>query len=498
MHQSEKTLYFDLLPPSPFLREINKVFSIFWAFVLIGFALWAFNFPGQNPQKGYATDTLIVGSALALLWYSSVFVTSAYRLNRYIASGRDVPPVIYQLLLPWIVMVGINATMIMAAVLDYGASEPAGGRKIVRWVLGVIPLLLAFEIPGVKSLAPKLDPRRFYRFFRRSLPVLLGRQYHETVEEHAKHVVNFEREVTKYVASVRLEEEPDPVPRGPLYYDPVQLETFQNTLGCLYTTSRALGEDLKPLLTNRQWSMLDVGCGEGRFTSNMLSTLKVLPNLVTALDPAEENTVSYRRELRAIHTGIPRVETILGTIENKINDLPAANVVLVSHSLYAVLDHDRQRAAEIVNGLISKSNNGACIFVMASQDSYLYTIKRAVLGELRLPDRSSYAEDLAGLLRHVEYQSKEFDSFVDVSALLKDRDKLLSWMAYFCRLKVEELEAYFELCQSLVANAAIEVRSLPLSDKKKYHDYPHLVDVQADERSRQVIYHKELVISVLS
>ena len=293
------------------------------------------------------------------------------------------------------------------------------------------------------------------------------------MEEHAKQVVEFQVDLMSYIASTRPDSDKRIMSPLPPYYDATQLKSFQSTLGCLYSTSEFLGVQLKEIFTGRSWTMIDVGCGEGIFTTQMFEKSGLVPSSVIALDPAEENIREYRELLTRRYRQISNIDTVLGTIEEKVDDLSSANLILASHSLYATLDHNKKKASEILSKLISKTKDGLTVFLLASEDSYLYTIKRTILGELRRPDRSSYGEELIGLLPSgCTYTKHVIDSYVDVTSILGDHEKLLSWMAYFCRLNAGELDSHFELCQGIVRNAAIEVRRLPESEKARYKQTP--------------------------
>jgi SAM-dependent methyltransferase len=124
--------------------------------------------------------------------------------------------------------------------------------------------------------------------------------------------------------------------------------------------------------------MVDVGCGEGRFTAGMLAEINNLPSDITAIDPAQANILAYRQLLRSNFPALRDVDTVVGKVEDLLDNLPSANFVLASHSLYAALDHNRKGAAAITSRLIEKAKDGLAVVIMASRDSYLYTVKSCV------------------------------------------------------------------------------------------------------------------------
>ena len=292
------------------------------------------------------------------------------------------------------------------------------------------------------------------------------------------------------------------------YSDPNVIKAFQDTLGNRYSTSEKLAERLRGTFTGRAWSMIDVGCGEGVFTSRFLKKLDSLPNTIIALDPAKDNLLQYRKEIEALGLNCdknagertPSVDTVIGTIEDKINTLPSTNLVLASHSFYALLDNDRKRAADIVSQLISKTSSGQVVFLMASQSSFLNTVKREILSELHRPDRSTYGEDLRQILPpSCKVVAEEpIDSYVDVTELLLDRNKLMNWTAHFCRLGMDDLNEHFDLCERIIRNAAIEVGRLPSSEKNRYRTTlrPENFDHHVDDESRSIIYQREIMLRI--
>jgi SAM-dependent methyltransferase len=491
MQHSYKILYFDLLPPPPFFREANKVFTYSSILFLILSVAWSLDVFKTDPERGIIGDTLIIGSGLAALWYLSLLVTSAWRLKHYQAGARNFPSGLI-LLFPWTALGLLNATVLLAASLDLIVPEFGSRKWLWTALLALTSPIVAFEIPVLKNWLPKFELRYFPGIFAKSLPILLGRESGTSIEAHAKQVVEFQVEFMNFMDSDKTGSLADPMPP---YYDSAQQKPFQSSLSCIHSTSALLGKRLNDIFKQNRWSMLDIGCGEGQFTCGVLAEIDNLPSAITAIDPAQANISSYRRLLRHKFPAISDVDTTLGKVEDLIDNLPSANLILVSHSLYATLDHNRKRAAAITSGLIEKTEDGLAVMIMASKDSYLYTIKRNMLGELRRPDRSSFGEDLLTLIPAKYKPAKEFiDSFVDITSLLADRDSLLAWMSYFCRLEIGELDSKYDFCQGLLRNAAIEVRSLPESDKVRIKNGVNRTLKISDDSF--VIFHREMLITI--
>jgi len=282
------------------------------------------------------------------------------------------------------------------------------------------------------------------------------------------------------------------------YRNSATLSVFQNTLSCLYETSSLIGTRINQHFRGRQWTLIDVGGGEGIFTAEILARCSTLPYVLTMLDPSEENVKSYRSRISSTFDGIRNLDTFAKPVEAVVSDLPRPNLLLASHSLYAVLDQSRIRGAQVIRQLARSTIDGMAVFVMSSQDSYLYTIKRTVLAHLHRIDRSSYGEDLASMLgSDLPFQIESADSLVDVSTIVDNYEKLLSWLSYFCRVDIEELRPHYDFCNALLRDTAIEVKCLPVAERNRILGTEVTKKMNISESSK-IIYHKEIVVVVPS
>jgi hypothetical protein len=503
LQHSFKILYFDLLPPSPFLREANKVIACL-AFILIVLAFgWSFNIFPRDPLLGVVNDVVILGATLVEIWYLSLFVSSMWRVREYRRAAPQLPYQIFQVLYPWAGLLIVNSTILTICIAQrvYNSSNsPASnalgiGRSLYKILLAELAPLIALEVPIIKNWLPRFEPMRFVNIFQKSLSVMIGREIGTDVYEHATAIVEFQVEFTKYMdENADIREKTNILP----YYDAKALSEFQRTLSCLYETSRELGKHLDALFEGRVWSLLDVGGGEGIFTCELLAGMKSIPNLASVIDPAEANIEAYRERMANKFPLIRNVDACVGTIETMIDELPIFNCVLASHSLYAAFDHSRKRAASLIAQLIDKSRSGCAVFIMASRDSYLYTIKKMVLADLHHIDRSSFGEDLCEALPVGRpYSAHTFDSVVDVTALLDEYEALIGWLAYFCRVDRSELRPHFDMCQALVRDTAIDLRCLPRTEYQRLKDTGIAAKMKLTDESK-IIYHKEVVIIVPS
>jgi hypothetical protein len=222
MQHSYKILYFDLLPPPPFFREANKVFTCSSILFLVLSLFWSLDAFKADPERGIIGDTLIVGSGLSALWYLSLLITSAWRLKHYQAGARNFPSGLV-LLFPWMALVLLNATVLIAASLDYKIPELGSRKWLWTALLALISPIVAFEIPVLKNWLPKFELRYFPGIFTKSLPILLGRESGTTIESHAKQVVEFQAEFMNFMNSDKIGSLANPMPP---YYDAAQQKTI--------------------------------------------------------------------------------------------------------------------------------------------------------------------------------------------------------------------------------------------------------------------------------
>src|SRR5437868_271737 len=119
-----------------------------------------------------------------------------------------------------------------------------------------------------------------------------------------------------------------------VYSDTKCLLGFLHTLNYHHIGSQVLAEWLNDNpRPNRE--ILDIGCGDGRFTSQCFSLLRMQkPKMVLGIDPCQELLKLYRVAVCRAFEG--QVKVRRGTVENVA--LKTWDVVIVSHSLYATLE----------------------------------------------------------------------------------------------------------------------------------------------------------------
>ena len=165
MQYSYKILYFDLLPPPPFLREANKVMSISCALWLILSMVWSSGILLTNDtQQGIIGDTLAVGTAATACWYLGLLITSSWKLKHYRDSAYQLPVAVYQLLWPWVALIALNLLVFCVALMNSLDPKFPARVHLYKLMFTFITAILALEIPGLKDLLPKIEPFRFLTF----------------------------------------------------------------------------------------------------------------------------------------------------------------------------------------------------------------------------------------------------------------------------------------------------------------------------------------------
>lgn len=190
--------------------------------------------------------------------------------------------------------------------------------------------------------------------------------------------------------------------------------------------------------------MLDIGCGEGLFTSELVDALKdadVLPKSITGIDPDADNLKHYRRRLESF-SKLPVV-----CRKGGVESLPKGKwfVVISSHSLYQLLETpqlDGGAKRAILKKLFQHAKTGGVVLIsLASIKSPAYEYKRRVLKMAGQEDRSLFGEELAVQLKNlgIKAECNTHDSYMDVTKLLKPTNEMiLDWTRYFCRLSVKQ------------------------------------------------------------
>lgn len=493
MSEPSYNLYYNLLPPSPFLREANKVAC--WTFIVtLGLSvLWSKGVVKDFFWQSTLADIVATQSASLGLWFLCVSLVSLSRLRRYLLSARQLSREAYLLVYPW-ANISLMSFTAFAAVVGGNMGRPFPLAKVL--LAEAVPFAVAAgsvaaQIPLLSDLLSKFNLVHFGREFLKGLPLMLGPQSNEPPQKYVTEVIEFQHTFVPLLRpgggyGAEVEESP--------YYRADTLDHFQRTLTCSYETGRFLGKVINKAF-KPGWTMIDVGGAEGVFTKEVLSQCKTPPSAIWLVEPAQENIQSYLTIVGQAYPGI-QVRTNTNFIENVITDLPEANLVMASHSLYSVIDRDKGAAASLILELIQKASRGFCYLSMASRTSPAYEVKRRVLGFLNVQDRSSFGEDLRGLIpKGYNYTQVYRDSLIDVTDILKSDEHLLPWIAYFCRISPDRIRPHLRYCHKVIVDTALEFGRLPAVHAQRYSP-PGLATTLGLRPDSKVLLHKELLIQV--
>jgi phospholipid N-methyltransferase len=355
----------------------------------------------------------------------------------------------------------------------------------------VVPLSSEWA-PGFFSFLKEL-----FINFRTGLSVMLGPTYYSgsAPEQYFEEVVEFQH---RY--KMLWPREPPPnqdLIRTSEYVQSDTLACFQSSLSCIYETSAFLGATVCKAFQGEQWSMIDVGGAEGKFTKELLAKCTTRPRNLLVIEPSLSNVDSYKTLMTQHYPDIAlRVEREF--IENALDNLPKADLILASHSLYSILDHDRSLAIKVINKLVERMNpKGFMILSMASEHSNAYVVKRRVLEFLSRPEVSSFGEDILGLLpKGLGRKVVTADSFMNVTPILKSDDLLIKWLAYFCRVPEHDLKPSLGQFRTIILDNSMEFASAPQDFRRRYSDeVKKILNLQEDTR---LLFHKEHIIQVYS
>jgi phospholipid N-methyltransferase len=334
--------------------------------------------------------------------------------------------------------------------------------------------------------------------FRKGLSVMLGPSYYsdDVPEQYFEEVVELQHRYTMLWP-------PQPVPNQELihtteYIQSDTLACFQSSLSCIYETSAFLGGTVSKAFQGEKWSMIDVGGAEGKFTKELLSRCSTPPQSLLLIEPSPSNVDSYKN-LMAQHYPNISLKVEIDFVENTLDSLPKADLIIASHSLYSVLDHDRMLATKVIKKLAEriKPPKGFMIISMASEHSNAYVVKRRVLEFLNRPEISSFGEDVLGLLpKGWGRKVVTVDSFMNVTSILKSDDLLIKWLAYFCRVPEHDLKSSLGQFRTLILDNSMEFASAPQEFRRRYsEEMKQRLNLQEDSR---LLFHKEQIIQLYS
>jgi len=117
------------------------------------------------------------------------------------------------------------------------------------------------------------------------------------------------------------------------------------------------------------YSILEVGCGSGSFTANILENSIKKPNLYTAFEPLKVFADQTKSRLRTLDF---KTEVINDKFSYKTNLQRKYDVIILVHSIYSFENDLVETLRNIINHL--NENGKAIIFVQTPHNSGLMTI----------------------------------------------------------------------------------------------------------------------------
>lgn len=249
--------------------------------------------------------------------------------------------------------------------------------------------------------------------------------------------------------------------------------------------------------------IMDIGAGDGYFTDLLITALRnysKIPSQILAIDPDENNLKKYQSILSQNHPDIK-----LHLQKHSIETMDARHqkywVVMLSHSLYALLESPRYsrkyHKMKINNILDMVSDDGLMLISMAGMYSKAYKFKAELLNGLSLSNRSIFGEHVINILNeeNILFSYENHNSYMDVSDILNDKEKLLLWCRYFSRISLVELRNFgYDNIRNILLESSIEFNSLDVNTQNdlKTKQAP-VANLQTESR---ILLHEEIFIKI--
>jgi SAM-dependent methyltransferase len=285
------------------------------------------------------------------------------------------------------------------------------------------------------------------------------------------------------------------------YSENASLNVFLESLSCHKVGAKNFTESIALLSPQRNWDILDIGCGNGQFTDELLAALlqeQLSPASITAIDPDIDNLKCYKQRLEKFSN------TLITTSQAGVENLPDGVwvIVMCSHSLYqfmenpSISDVSKNR---VLKSLVHKIKQGGAILIsMASVTSPAYEYKRKVLELAGMEDMSVFGEDIVRRLKDIDitFSMNCQDSYIDVTDIVCcDHNKLLDWTRYFCRLSLSQISLLdVEELRELMLSLAERFSELPTHLAQSYSLAPAACG--SPKPHTFILPHKECFITV--
>jgi len=469
--------YFKLRPPSWLLREASGVGVCFGGYTIVLLLckfLYKWRWDGASPYVlANMIDIGVAASLVLICIYFVLTLVAVWRLIQYRASAHEVPLWIIGMCYPFLAAFLYSWVILLVWLVDQ--------ERMYYFALSALAVLAGMNFVGFQKWFPNLRPQSILRLMDPGIDVMLGPQYGTSLSEHIERVVRFRDQFTRHASSLRSK------PDNHLYSQRDTLSVFQRSLSSSFQVAPALAVQVqKERALPFPWTLFDIGCGEGEFTSRLIKSIGTLPKVITFLDPSSETLQLYRECLGEASKGT-RLDAVQGSAERCVVNNEKHTVCLASHSLYFLTDKDSHAARRLLCQIVARGQ--ICAVILACRGSHAYALKRLVYEHLHLVDYSTFAEDMQEILPRVPDAFLIIDTVMDVTEIICDDQKMVEWFSYFCRIEIDLLKPHSEFLRVLLEERSVPYASVPESLRES-------VDLSGFLSSRRrpieyVLMHKE-------
>lgn len=259
--------------------------------------------------------------------------------------------------------------------------------------------------------------------------------------------------------------------RRSYYFDPVTLRTFQDTFTEISNEPESVVKLLRrngvlDRLRGRELSLLDIGGYDGASTERLLLKLRLSFNRVHAMDPAPVQSKYLERVGR--HARTVTAERA-GFQDYSSNPKKKFDIVLMSHSAYALVDMEGFDSATLIQHVLSHLNTqGLVIITLGSRDSTAYAVKRAILNLIY----GQCEEDLNAEVVHkiglsIAQQSgcthvaAKVDNYIHVDPIVANPTALSQWASYFARVPLLSDKFVLENIKAIIMSHSVLSNEIP-------------------------------------
>lgn len=275
------------------------------------------------------------------------------------------------------------------------------------------------------------------------------------------------------------------------------LSIFLGSLNSHRIGTAFLTRDIARRRTDKITTMLDVGCGEGTFTSLLFNQLNLTrlstPRNLLAFDPDVENLEAYSSKLQSFKQ--TNLVVAHAPLEHMRFD-GLYDLVVCSHSLYGMLENpslsEVSKLGQIKRILDCVRPGGIAFLSLASRYSPSYQVKRSILAALGIPNTSIHSEDLSRYLvaAGLQVRPAERTSYIDVTNILGDSSAILKWCSFFCRVPEHQLlKLGVKFLRDAVRQFALQFASAPSRIKEDMRQFPS--DVGPPNDATMLLIHSE-------